>query len=133
MKTIGDPQHSEKEIALYILLKYRHVSAVEGAPDGSSEDISTFKLEIKRALEVAIELQLKMVHLLVKKSSQNKSIKGELEDSVMLILKVHLRFYFKKHEKLQKNKKIKKKNAKKTMHLTLELMVHLTMQSRVHF
>ena len=39
-------------------------------------------------------------------------------------LKEHLRFHFKKPEKL-------KNNVKKKMHLRLQLMVHLTMQSRV--
>ena len=39
-------------------------------------------------------------------------------------LKEHLRFHFKKIEKL-------KNNVKKKMHLRLQLMVHLTMQSRV--
>ena len=63
-------------------LKYEHVSAVEGVPDGSSEGTPTFELEIKGALEVTIELHLKMqmvLHLLVQNSSQNNSTKGELE------------------------------------------------------
>ena len=47
--------------------KYEHVSAVENAPDGLSEDTPTFEVETKGALQVAIELHLKMhmvVHLL---------------------------------------------------------------------
>ena len=62
-------------------LKYEHVSAFEGVPDGSSEDTPTFEVEIKGILEVAIEMLLKMhmlVRLLVQKNSQNNSIKGEL-------------------------------------------------------
>ena len=70
-------------------LKYEHVTAVEGAPDGSFENTPTFEVEIKRALEVTIELHLKMdkvVHLLVQKSSQNNSIKGELEETLYVAL-----------------------------------------------
>ena len=70
-------------------LKYEHVTAVEGAPDGSSENTPTFEVEIKGALEVTIELHLKMhkvVHLLVQKSSQNNSIKGELEEALYVAL-----------------------------------------------
>ena len=47
--------------------KYEHVSAVESAPDSLSKDTPTFEVEIKGALEVAIELHLRMhmvVHLL---------------------------------------------------------------------
>ena len=37
-------------------LKYEHVSAVEGAPNGSSEDTPTTEVEIKGALEVTTAL-----------------------------------------------------------------------------
>ena len=53
-------------------LKYEHVIALEGAPDGSSKDTPRFEVEIKDATEVTIELHLKMhmvVHLLVQESS----------------------------------------------------------------
>ena len=46
-------------------LKYEHVSAVEGAPDGSYEGIPTIEVEIKGALEVTIELHLK-IHMVVR-------------------------------------------------------------------
>ena len=87
-------------------LQYEHVSAVEGAPDGSSQGTPAFEVDIKGALEVTIEFHLKMhmvVHLLVQKSSQNNSIKnGTLcWRYSMLHLKVHLRFRL-KHKKLQK-------------------------------
>ena len=42
------------------------------------------------------------MHLLVKKSAQNVSIKGELEEALDVASEVHLRFRFKKHKKLQK-------------------------------
>ena len=61
--------------------KYEHVSAVEGAPDDSSEGTPTFKSETKGTLEVTIELDLKIhmvVRLLARKSSQNYSIKRVL-------------------------------------------------------
>ena len=64
-------------------LKYEHVSAVKGVPDGSSEGTPTF--------EVAIEFHLKMhmvVRLLVQKSSQNNSTKGELEEALYVPLEV---------------------------------------------
>ena len=41
-------------------LKYEHVSAIEGAPDGLSQGLPTFEVEIKGALEIAIGLHLKM-------------------------------------------------------------------------
>ena len=53
---------------------YQYASAVEGVIDGSSEGTPTFKVEIKGGLEVKIA-----VHLLVQKSSQNNSMKGEEE------------------------------------------------------
>ena len=49
----------------------------------------TFEVEIKGALEITIELRLKthmVVHLLVQKSSQNNSIKGEFEDTLYVAL-----------------------------------------------
>ena len=46
-------------------LKYGHASRVEGAPDGSSEGISTFEVKIKGVLEITIELHLKM-HMVVR-------------------------------------------------------------------
>ena len=46
-------------------LKYGHASAVEGAPDGSSEGIPTFAVKIKGVLEITIELHLKM-HMVVR-------------------------------------------------------------------
>ena len=61
------------QLTFYLMtftLKYEHVSAVEGAPDGSSQGTSTFEVEIKGALLVTIELHLKMhivVHLLVQR------------------------------------------------------------------
>ena len=61
---------------------YEHVSAVEGAPDGSSRGTPTFEVEIKGALEVTTKLHVKMhmmVYWLVQKSTQNDSIKGKLE------------------------------------------------------
>ena len=41
-------------------IKYEHVSAIEGAPDGLSQGLPTFEVEIKGALEIAIGLHLKM-------------------------------------------------------------------------
>ena len=70
-------------------LKYEHVSAVEGAPDGSSHRTPTFEVEIKGPLEVTIELHLKMhmvVHLLVQQSSQNNSMKRELGEALYVAL-----------------------------------------------
>ena len=52
MKTIEDAQQSDKENALDVFLKYEHISAVEGAPVGSSKDTHGFEVEIKGALEV---------------------------------------------------------------------------------
>ena len=49
-------------LAFYLMmftLKYEHFSAVQCAPDGSSEGTPTFGVKIKRALEVVIELHLK--------------------------------------------------------------------------
>ena len=74
---MGALEFSSKAIAL----KYEHVNAVEGAADGSSEGIPILEVEIKGALEITIELPLKMhvvVCLLVQKSSQNSLIKGVL-------------------------------------------------------
>ena len=62
-------------------LTYEHVSAVEGVLDGSSEGTPTFKVEIKGAFEHKIA-----VHLLVRKSSQNNSMKGELEEAPYVAL-----------------------------------------------
>ena len=45
-------------------LKYEHVSAFEGVPDGSPESTPTFEVEIKGVLEVTIEMSLKM-HMVV--------------------------------------------------------------------
>ena len=70
-------------LTIYLMtfaLKYEHVSAIEGASDGSSEDTPTFEVEIKSALEVTMEFHLKMymvLRLLAQKSSQNNPIKGE--------------------------------------------------------
>ena len=69
--------------------KYEHVSAVESAPGGLSEDTPTFEAEIKGELYVATEIYLKMhmvVHLLAQKSSQNNSIKGEHEEALYVAL-----------------------------------------------
>ena len=46
------------------------------------KDRTTFQVDVKGALQVIIELHLKMrvvMHLLKQKSAQNDSIKGELE------------------------------------------------------
>ena len=72
-----------------VAIKYEHVSAVEGAPDGSSKDTPKFEVEIKGALEVTTELHLKMhmvMGLLVQKSSQNNSIKGGLAEALHVAL-----------------------------------------------
>ena len=87
LNTIVDAKGSNKDNAInvWLALKYELVSAVEGAPDGSSQIIPTFEVEIKGALEITIELNLKkhmVVHLLVQKSSQNNSIKGEVEEAL---------------------------------------------------
>ena len=72
------------QLTFYLMtfaLKYKHVSAFEGAPDDSSEGTHTFEVEIKGVLEVTIEMHLKMhmvVSLLVHMNSQNNSIKGDL-------------------------------------------------------
>ena len=66
-------------------LKYEHVSAFQGVPDGSSEGTPTFEVEIKGVLEVTFEMRLKIhmvVHLLVQKNSQNNSIKGEFQEAL---------------------------------------------------
>ena len=55
---------------------------MEGARDGSSESTPTFEVQIKGALENTIEFHLKMrlvMYLLVQKTAQNDSIKGELD------------------------------------------------------
>ena len=70
-------------------LKYEHVSAVEGALDSSFDCTPTFEVKIKGALEVKIELHLKIyivVHLLMQKSAQNDLIKGELEETLYVVL-----------------------------------------------
>ena len=70
-------------------LKYEHVSEIDGAPDGSSEDTPTFEVEIKSVFEVTMEFHLKMymvLRLLVQKSSQNNPIKGELEKTLYVAL-----------------------------------------------
>ena len=58
--------------------KYEHVIAVAGAPDSPPAGTPTFEVEIKSALEVTLELHLK-VHMVVgfleQKSIQNDSIK----------------------------------------------------------
>ena len=62
-------------------LNYEHVSAVEGAANGSSQGTPTFEVEMKGALEVKIELRLKMhmvVHLLVQKMRVRGSGIGEV-------------------------------------------------------
>ena len=46
------------------VLKYEHVSAFEGVPDGSSESTPPFEVEIK-GVEVIIEMRLKM-HMVVR-------------------------------------------------------------------
>ena len=61
------------------MFEQEHASAVEGAPDGSSEGTPTFDVEIKGALEVTVEFHLKMymvVHIFVQNNVQNDSIKG---------------------------------------------------------
>ena len=79
-------------LAFYLIrftLKYEHVGAVEDAPEVSSQGTPTFEVEIKGPIEVTTELHLKMymvVHLLVQKSSQNNSIKGELEETLRVAL-----------------------------------------------
>ena len=45
-------------------LKYEHISAVEGAPDDSSEGKPTSEVEIEGELEVTIQLHLK-IHMVV--------------------------------------------------------------------
>ena len=79
-------------LTIYLMtfaLKYEHVSAIEGASDGLSEDTLTFEVEIKSALEVTMEFHLKMymvLRLLAQKSSQNNPIKGELEKTLYVAL-----------------------------------------------
>ena len=48
-----------------LALKYEHVSAFEGVPDGSPESTPTFEVEVKGVLEVTIEMSLKM-HMVVR-------------------------------------------------------------------
>ena len=70
-------------------LKYEHISAVEGAPDDSSEGKPTSEVEIEGELEVTIQLHLKMhmvVYLLVQKCSQNNWVKDELEEALHVAL-----------------------------------------------
>ena len=76
-------------LTLYLMtfaLKYEHVSAIEGALNGSSEDTLILSAEIKGALENVIELHLKMhivVHLLVQKSSQKSSMVNSRRHSML--------------------------------------------------
>ena len=114
-------------LAFYLMkfpLKYEYVSAFESAPYGSSKGAPTFEVKVKGALEVTIELHLKVrivVWLLVQKSSQNTSIKGELKEALC--------------DSVEGAPNISLSEAgfvKKKMHLPMHLMVHLTMQSRVH-
>ena len=70
---------------MIFVLKYEHVNAVEGAPDGSSEGTPTFEVEIKGELEATIDLDGKM-HLLVQKSSKNNSIKVVLDEGLYVAL-----------------------------------------------
>ena len=108
-------------------LTYEHVSAVEGAPDGSSHWTLTFEVEIKGPLEVTIELHLKMhmvVHLLVQQSSQNNSMKRELGEALYVALEGASKTSLLEAQKLQKL-------WKKKMPLTLQSRVHLTMQWRI--
>ena len=54
------------------------------------KDTSTFEVEIKGAVEVTIELHLKMymvMRLLVQKSAQNYSLKDELDKALYVALK----------------------------------------------
>ena len=70
-------------------LKYEHVSVVEGVPYASSEATPTFEVEIKSRLEFTMELHLRMhilERLLMQKSPQNDSIKGELEEALNVAL-----------------------------------------------
>ena len=62
MKTIEDAQWSDKENALDVFLKYEHISAVEGAPVGSSKDTPESEVEIKGALEVKNWVALEDAH-----------------------------------------------------------------------
>ena len=87
------------------VLKYDYVSAVEGASDGSSEGTSTYEVKIKGAHEVVIELHLKMhmvMHQLVEKSTQNDSIKGELEETLCVALEGAPKISFKEAQKIAK-------------------------------
>ena len=72
-----------------LALKYEHGSVVEGARDGWSESTPAFEVETKGALEVIIDLHLKMhmvVHLFVQKNKQNNSIKVGLEEVLHVAL-----------------------------------------------
>ena len=109
-----DKVRKRMQLTFYLMtfaLKYEHISAAEGAPNGLSEGTPTLEIEIKGAPKVTIQLHLKM-HMLVylsdQKNPQNNSIKVELRRHSVL----HLKFHFKKHEKLQKN-------VKNKIHLTL--------------
>ena len=77
-------------------LKYEHDRAFEGVPDGSSEETPTFEVEIKSALEVRIELHLKLQLSCTqcKKSTLNDSIKGELEETLYVPCKKKNAFGF---------------------------------------
>ena len=75
--------------SMMFTLKYENISAVEGARNVSSEGKPTFDIEIKGALEVTIELHLKMhmvVHWLGQKSTRNNSIKYEREETLYVVL-----------------------------------------------
>ena len=70
MKATEDAKERNKVDALDVLLdevalKYEHVSAFEGVPDGSPESTPTFEVEVKGVLEVTIEMSLKM-HMVVR-------------------------------------------------------------------
>ena len=67
LKPIEDVEQSNKKDALDVLLDLsiiEHVSAVEGAPDGISEDALTFEVKITSVIQIAIELHFKM-HMVV--------------------------------------------------------------------
>ena len=75
------------------------------------KDTSTFEVEIKGAVEVTIELHLKMymvMRLLVQKSAQNYSLKDELDKALYVALKEHLWFHFKETQRFAKKMAIKK-------------------------
>ena len=71
-------------LAFYLMtftLKYEHLCAVEGAPDGSLKGTPTFAVTI----ELHLKIQM-VVSLLVQKSSQNNSIKCILEEALYVAL-----------------------------------------------